>query len=552
MNQPLQSEVSFEERAENLSRTELEQWTVLSDAERRIVRKLVGPGAKLLSGPRGSGKSTLLRTAFYEAFKTKASFAVYVNYSRALAIEPLFHTHANATGIFRQWVLAKIIYAVAEATNIWGIALTTAEAELVHKCDCYIKALQSGDATNDGSLGPSVVAEILVGLAKRAGVTRCVLLLDDAAHAFSVPQQKEFFEIFRELRSRELSGKAAIYPGVTSFSPMFQVGHEAELLEAWFRPDEPGYLGTMRQVVASRFPQFKPKDPAVVDALALASFGLPRSFLNLCYDLHEESKVNTNVRASLVSTVATSAEITRTVFQNIADRLPRFKHYIEVGESLDRAMLSALRDFNKNKDLRSKAVVVALSEPIEEGLRRVIRFMEYAGLLRPLEGTLSKGIKGSYKRYVVHYSLLISSNSLSLGRSYRVSDIVEALAKINSHSLVKTRAETLLGKNYASECVLALPPCPNCSTLRTSEGQKFCMNCGQELKSASVYKDLLDATVDRLPLPQRKIAALKDQGYLKVAQVVSDESQGFRKQGSSIGKVWAARIVNAAEEWFSV
>jgi hypothetical protein len=54
--------------------------------------------------------------------------------------------------------------------------------------------------------------------------------MDDAAHAFSQKQQGEFFEVFRELRSRRVACKAAVYPGVTSYSPNMQVGHEAELL----------------------------------------------------------------------------------------------------------------------------------------------------------------------------------------------------------------------------------------------------------------------------------------------------------------------------------
>src|SRR3712207_3687975 len=56
----------FEERAEYLSRSELTQWTTVTDRDRTILSKLTGPGAKLLIGPRGSGKSTLLRQAYYD------------------------------------------------------------------------------------------------------------------------------------------------------------------------------------------------------------------------------------------------------------------------------------------------------------------------------------------------------------------------------------------------------------------------------------------------------------------------------------------------------
>lgn len=545
-------ELVFEERAENLSRSDLNRLTVLSDAERAIVRKLIGPGAKLLSGPRGSGKSTLLRTAFFEAARSRAAFAVYVNYAKALATEPLFHTHADAAVLFRQWVLSKVLIALREASDTWGIALSQEELSKIEAAEEYVQVLQSGSAAlSSPGLSPSKVTDILIQLATRAGASRTVLLLDDAAHAFSVKQQREFFEIFRELRSRQVSGKAAIYPGVTSFSPTFQVGHEAELIEAWFRPDQPGYLQIMRQIVKARFPEFSPKDPAVIDALALASFGLPRGFLGMCYELQDSGNANGS-RPAVVDQVNVHADLVRTVFSNIADRLPRFEHFISAGRVFERSAVAALRDYNAGKSIGRKAGTIALSEPIPSGLNRVLSFMEYAGLVRSTEGVLSKGIKGSYKRYLVHYALLIGGNALSLGKSYKLVDVVNALEKPHGHALVKTKAETLLGKSFESRCVLALPPCPQCGANRLTEEQKFCMNCGKELRAASVYHDLLQADIARLPLTRRKVDALKLQGFHTVGQLLSDESQSFRRPGSSIGPVWAKRILTVAEEWVSV
>ena len=66
----------FEERAENLSEAELRNWTVLTETEKQIIRKLTGPGAKLISGPRGSGKSTLFKIAFFELQQSRAALPV--------------------------------------------------------------------------------------------------------------------------------------------------------------------------------------------------------------------------------------------------------------------------------------------------------------------------------------------------------------------------------------------------------------------------------------------------------------------------------------------
>ena len=147
---------------------------------------------------------------------------------------------------------------------------------------------------------------------------------------------------------------------------------------------------------------------------------------------------------------------------------------------------------------------------------------------------------------------MISTNSLFLGKNYKLSAIVDALRKPLAHSLVKTKPETLLGVNYSQSCTLALPPCPKCGTARITEDQKFCMNCGHELRSASIYLELLKAPVDKLSIPARKVAALSAAGFQTVGQLLSDENQRFRRPGSSIGPFWAKRILTVAEEFVSV
>ena len=92
----------FEERAEHLSPMELAEWTVYTERDAAVLLKLMGPGAKLLIGPRGSGKSTLLRTAYFRLLDDAAALPVYVNYAKSLALEPLFHRRADALQIFRQ------------------------------------------------------------------------------------------------------------------------------------------------------------------------------------------------------------------------------------------------------------------------------------------------------------------------------------------------------------------------------------------------------------------------------------------------------------------
>jgi hypothetical protein len=546
----------FEERAENLSEHELTTWTVLSDAEQQIVRKLTGPGAKLLSGPRGSGKSTLLKFAYYELLKSRGALPVYVNFSKALALEPLFHTHANAVRWFRQWVLSKILLGVRETCDVWKVTLPSNATKLADEAHIFVQRLEAGDPPSSApELAPSQLADLIRDTASASKTTRAVLLLDDAAHAFSVKQQREFFEVFRELRSREISAKAAIYPGVTSFSPSFQVGHEAEEIQAWIRPDSETYLSTLHQIAAKRFPELRERlgtsYDETIDVLALASFGLPRGFVNMISEVLDTIELEVPLRKAVIEAISTNAAGVVTLFENIADKLPRFTNYVNVGTQLESKGRAAIREFNRGKSLTQKTATIGLAEPWNTEFDRVLRFMEYAGLVRRIEN-LSKGVKGNYQRYVLHYSRAISTNALFLGKTYKLADIVSALKRPSAHALVKTKPDTLLGKNYTAHCTLALPPCPSCGVARIAEDQKFCMSCGRELRSASVYLELFKAPVTKLPLPIRKVEALASSGFATVGQLLTDENHKFRRPGSSIGPVWARRILTVAEEFVSV
>ena len=408
----------FEERAENLSREELRQWSGETGRDRALLAKLKGLGAKLLSGPRGSGKSTLLRKAYFALIEERQAVPVYVNFSRSLVLEPLFHHQADALQLFRQWVVYKIISGCLDSFASMETTSPESLRTLGEEGVTFIRALETGQSNAPPSrpVAPSQLLILLEEWVKAANRTRCVLLLDDAAHAFSPEQQRDLFEIFRALRSRSVAAKAAVYPGITSYSPYFHVGHEAELLEAWYNPDDEEYLGTMRSVLQNR---------------------LPSTLYN--------------------------------------------------------------------------------------------RF-----------GTL-------------HYSIVLVENSLALGKSFAIEDVIRSLSKTSSHSFVRARPIILLGSNYQDRCTLDLAPCPKCGTPRTSEDAHFCVKCGSELRDASIYEELVDAPIDSLPLTDNKLNGLRAHTSIrKVKDSLLDEESTEIRKVRYVGPVWAARIRNAALEYVSV
>lgn len=550
----------FEERAEHLSAEELEKWTIFTQKDEAIIEKLKGPGAKLLTGPRGSGKSTLLRTTYFRLIRQREALPVYVNYARSLALEPLFHKSANALQLFRQWLLMKIV--VGSQKAIYDMQLSP-PSDLVRMATIgksLIKQLELGEFPQDieASVSPSGVLEMLESLCDELQLKRCVLLLDDAAHAFSPEQQREFFEVFRELRSRKVAGKAAVYPGITSYSPHFHVGHEAELIEAWYRPDDSDFLETMRTIVQRRLPpelqaRFSDKSD-FVDLLALASFGLPRGFLNMLSTLLSigESSTSKPNRQRADRAIREHTESVRGIFNALGAKLPRYRHFVEVGEELEQAVCRTLQKYNNSKTIEQKTPVLAIEEPISAELDRMLKMLEYAGILRKL-GSISRGVVGRFQRYSMHYGILITENALSLGKSYSVSAMIASLINRDSHSFARTRPNVLLGRGFEKRCTLDLPPCKKCKTARIAEEQRFCMKCGSELANASIYEELLGSPIERLPLTSTRIAAIKKHTKLKTVQdiLLDDERQTIRDV-PYVGPFWAAKIRTRAEEFVSV
>ena len=236
---------------------------------------------------------------------------------------------------------------------------------------------------------------------------RCVLLLDDAAHAFSPEQQREFFEIFANSDRDSFPRRQQCTPESTAYSANFHVGHEAELLEVWYRPDDPSFLSTMWNIVDRRLP------PALndrlegrkelVEYLALASFGLPRGFLVMLSQLLgvEEDDTTLPTRRVAAQAVTQQASAVTNIFRSLGEKLPRYVHFVEVGFQLQGQMAKLLARWNAAKDVDQKAVAVGLRDPLGPELTRILSMLEYAGAVRRLD-TISRGRQGVYHRYVLH------------------------------------------------------------------------------------------------------------------------------------------------------
>jgi len=96
---------------------------------------------------------------------------------------------------------------------------------------------------------------------------------------------------------------------------------------------------------------------------------------------------------------------------------------------------------------------------------------------------------------------------------------------------------------------LSLPPCTKCKTPRINEDAKFCINCGAELTSVSVFEGIVNQDISILPLTSRRINAIKQHSNIRrIKDILMDHDRRRLRSVPMIGKIWAAKIANYAEE----
>ncbi|WP_148648399.1 zinc ribbon domain-containing protein [Sphingobium cupriresistens] len=549
------------EQAEYLPPDAFDALTIDHPYEAEIVRKLASGGAKLLVGPRGCGKTTLMLRAYHKMARERQlkTLPVYVNFKLSLKLEPLYQTTPNATFWFRTWLILKIYEALHSAISLAG---HDSEASPLPALDEVSSALLIIEAGDPSAFNQSIeyhsneLSEIIEETLSIFKYSRCVLLLDDAAHAFSPKQQEDFFDFFRRIKGQRIAPKAAIYPGITNLSPSFHVGHDAEQIDVWIRPDSDGYIDFMRGVAASRFggsiPSQLASDPDIIPFLAYSAFGIPRAFLNMIRNM--ESIINSGKssidRRKIIEAAKQSRQDAHAVFDSLIFKLPMYKKFISRGDDIYTQIISLIKDFNRQKSLDNQGVEVAIRRPVSSELGKLIGFYQYAGLIMP-SGENSRGDKGVFDIYFVHFADLVTENAIVGRRTKSLKQFVGVLGGGRHQAWPRINPDKLEAfDGQSSQFVLALPPCQQCGSERPSEGAKFCVNCGSPLTTASVYHSLVGQDIVALPITPRRAAKIKKHSAIRtVKDILLDSTKQELRGVPQIGPKWAERIFRYAEEY---
>ncbi len=553
----------FVEQAEYIPPADFGRWVVDHPQEENIVKKLISPGAKLLTGPRGCGKTTLLLKSLYEA-SDKNVLAVYVNFKTSLKMEPLYRKNVNAPFWFLQWMLLKVYEGLFESLEMTGcsdsaIRLSLKQSE-VKKNTRLIEDGLVEKIPEHLIISLDIIQRELDEITRINSFSRCVLLLDDAAHAFSPEQQEDFFDFFRKIKSRSISPKAAIYPGVTAFSPAFHIGHDAEEISAWLNPAKENYVKFMLDLLRKRLPEVTyealQSNDTNLKLLIFAANGIPRYLLNminaLAFDDESESTANHEIRITRPAALKAIEENYNNaldVYKSLKFKLPIYKNFVEKGQYFLDRTLEILKEYNRGGAPERQTTIIGIKNPIEPEVLKVLGFLEYAGLLCPI-GDSKRGSKGIYELFSINNSAIIDRNVFFSARVLNVANYITAFEAKPGHVYPRVTTETIFeSKEVSSIFELSLPPCTKCKTPRINEDAKFCINCGAELTSVSVFEGIVNQDISILPLTSRRINAIKQHSNIRrIKDILMDHDRRRLRSVPMIGKIWAAKIANYAEE----
>lgn len=554
----------FTEQAEYLSVKAFTDWSTSVHNEAIIIRKLSQSGAKLITGPRGCGKTTLLLKVYNNLIQNSDSstLPIYVNFKSSLKLEPLYKTNPNAAFWFNQWLLYKVFQGLYSSIAAVNVNINDTKP-LLNSVEKAINNLELGkvDSSDQANTTITELIDLINSYLEKINKTRCVILLDDAGHAFSSEQQHDFFEFFREIKTKTISPKAAVYPGVTSYSSSFHIGHDAEEIDVWIKPDSAGYLSFMHSLLKTRlgneaYRQLS-SNISLLNTICFAAYGIPRALLNMVAEFNDESDDDGSLNLKLTAkgvlgAVKNNYNNTYSIFDTLRIKLPMYSNFIATGSNVYENCLRIIKEFNKQHPVLKQSSIIAIKRPISSEMTKVIGFFQYAGLVSS-QGISNRGGKGVYELYELHYSAIIDRNAFFSSRGINFENYCEAFENRPNHLYPRHTENGILQAVDTSKLfALALPPCPICNTPRLSEESKFCSNCGAKLKDISIFESIVSQGIENLPITQNRSQSIKTNSKIStIKDILMDTDNRQLFQVPQIGPYWANRIKTYAEEFIA-
>lgn len=503
--------------------------------DRDIIGALKSRNPSVLIGSRGVGKSMLLRVTHAELlrdFEIDRVFPVYVSFTKSSLIQ------AHSSEAFHYWMLARICSAISRGLAKKGLLVPTPKAlqmlaggsagsglertAIEEIADQFESAWKNPGQQIDTSVLPTAddLKEAVEDLCEELHISRFALFIDEAAHIFIPEQQRQFFTLFRDLRSPYLTCNAAVYPGVTSYGTTFQLAHDATVLSVDRDITDPGYVKNMREIVERQADSTLTRNIDVYGqnfaTLAFAATGNPRVLLKT---LTRAPKLNsTEINEVLREYYRTDVWAEHSL---LAERYVGHRSLIDWGRRfIENTVLPDLKSKN-DAYLRSDRKTSAffwLHRDVPKAVEQALRILAYTGIV--VEH--AQGIKATRSEIGTRYLV-------NLGCLFAQEGQAPSATGFQIASNLTTRRMSEFGANH--------------DAFRTLLDVTASLDDSTVGHAALAYQ--LRRPVAVLDLTEWQLSKLVELGFDTVGAVLN-ASESDIKQAKFVGDVRSRRMRNAA------
>lgn len=416
-------------RTEDIKPEYILELYVETSQDKNIVERLKSPTPVVLEGSRGTGKSFLLRVAeaqLLQTFQQTRILPVYVSFVKSSLLQ------SNDPNQFMHWMMARMCSRIIRALYQMGLlarqnpslslmtggqtCIDLGELPLEKVASNYEESYKNPGGTVDSSIIPTVddFNDAVEDICRELNIERIAILFDEAAHVFRPEQQRQFFTLFRDIRSPYLSCNAAVYPGVTFYGQTFQTTHDATIISLNRNPVEQGYLDGMREIILrqadAQLASDIERNRENFHALAYAVSGNPRLLLKT---------VGMASRMKSVDVKKVLKEFYRTDIwsehSGLADRYAGHRAFIDWGRDfIEKIVLPDSIKKNEQWAQEGKTESTCffwIHRDAPAAINEALRLLSYTGIVTQLDTGVVATRREIGTRYAVNLGCLASSSS---------------------------------------------------------------------------------------------------------------------------------------------
>lgn len=525
---------AFYLRTESIKTDEIQNLSVVNSADLNIIKALKSPEPCLLEGSRGTGKSFLMRIAQLEIENEGNScLPVFVAFNKS----SLISTDDDLQ--FYHWMLAKTLKALLNKLRKNGLVVSPYSANLLSNDGSDDNAKVEQDLAKivskfeesykanvplDVSSLPDIedVKEAIESICNENSLERIYFFFDEAAHVFRPEQQRQFFNLFKDLRSPYITCNAAIYPGVTYFGPSFELTHDCTYKKIERNIKDADYLQYFKDIVFKQADETLRKaldaQRDIFNTLAFSAGGNPRMLLKTIQDLE---KVNTSNVNSLIKSFYRGqvwAEHTE-----LGEKYKGHKVIIDWGRDfLENTVIPTIVDYNmarRAKGVDESSIYFWIHKDAPESVKEALRLLTYTGIIRKVDSSVRATRAELGTRYEVKYGCIISLES---------SPHSESSEFFSSLSLKKFIE---FGKNHSAYASI----------------EKVAFSEGDDANYEESLRCMLAKSIDVLSLlTVWQKSALKGAGIHTIEDLHSNTEESLIQNIYNVGPVRARLMKNAA------